>query len=367
MPSCARVPSSSGPAAHPHGSLLPRTRTEVSSHRGWQLRQLHAHDSCLRNHALKFCCGCLCSQLECHVTNRRQFGLCSPGGQPLPCGRGRAGSRSCCPQVALQAPGWYLPQRSLPAWRGCSQLRCWGCQVGEGGLAHLAHRRPPTLCPLCCVPHIPPCVPLPVSHVPCPPLPVSRVPLPVSHVPSLCPPMSCAPSPCVPCPRVLCVLHSPCQWTVRPSLWTTAPRRRPPPLADPPPLCCPPPDAVTGLGVSLPSTRVGQVHWQQPLGLWGQPNPGSSCASGNRACWAPSPLLAGRHLTGGRGVSPEATQPAGASGAQVHPHTCGVDAGPRPGCGHVHPSVRPSEECLFSVSVTVSCPVVSVCIPCQVS
>lgn len=225
-------------------------------------------------------------------------------------------------------------------------------------------------------PHCVPFAVFPISPRVSPSLcPMSRVPLSLCPgSPSLCPmsphcvpPCPVSPSPCVPCPRVLCVLHSPCQWTVRPSLWTTAPRRRPPPLADPPPLCCPPPDAVTGLGVSLPSTRVGQVHWQQPLGLWGQPNPGSSCASGNRACWAPSPLLAGRHLTGGRGVSPEATQPAGASGAQVHPHTCGVDAGPRPGCGHVHPSVRPSEECLFSVSVTVSCPVVSVCIPCQVS
>ena len=239
------------------------------------------------------------------------------------------GSRSCCPQVAFQAPGRCLPE--VPARLGRLQsaqvlgVPGWGGGPGPPGSQMPPHTVSPLLCPPC--PRVP-CVPLPVSCVSCVPCPVS---------PSPCVP---CPPPCVPCPRVPCVLHSPCQWTVRPSLWTTALRRRPSPLADPPPPCCPPPDAVTGLRVSPPSTRVGQVRWQQPLGLWAQPNPGSSCSSRNHACWALSPLLAGRHLTGGRGVSLEAMQPAGASGAQVHPPTYCVDAGPRPGCGHVRPSVR---------------------------
>lgn len=389
LPLWARVPLSSGLAAHPHGSLLPWTRTEVPAHRGWQFRQL----PCPRFLPQKPCpevilwVSVFTARMSCNKQKTVWALLSGWTASPVQVGpwegsrsvltTGWAHARAALRRLCRRRGG--ISKRSQPAWGGCSQLRCWGCQIGGGGggLVHLAHRRlcltvspvspqcPPHCAPLPVSPMSPSlCVPSLCSHVPvslslCPPhcasLPVSvspqcvppvspNVPLSPSVSPSLCPMSPVSPH-CVP-------MRPPGQCTVRPSLWTTAPRHRCSPLTDPPPLCCLPPDTIPRLGVSPPSTRVGQVRWQQPLGC-GSARPRLLLRSGNRACGALGPLLAGRHLTGG-------TMPlAGASRAEpTHPRAVWTLA-ILPG-----PSVRRAPLLCLRHS---SCPFISVWMPSQVS
>lgn len=155
-------------------------------------------------------------------------------------------------------------------------------------------------------------------------VPLRVPPCPVS--PSLCP-LHAPVSPSL-CPS-LCPSMSPGDSMSMDSESLSVPRPRcRPSLHDPPPPCCLPPDASTRWGRSVGSSSLGCG-----------PSPTLAPPAAAETVLIVRSLLTGRHLTGGQ-AAPEATQPVGASRAQV-PHQRAVwTQAPCPGCGHVRPSVR---------------------------